>query len=106
MTTLSLHTLNTSTGSPAEGIRFALQELTEGSELETGATDGQGRYSFSSNLAAGTYRIRFDTDRYFDKTPHLYPFVDIAFSLDGSGGDHLHIPLLISPFGYTTYRGS
>jgi 5-hydroxyisourate hydrolase len=58
-------------------------------------------------LAAGCYRLVFNTDAYFatQKVPSLYPVVEITFDVR-SGESHFHIPLLLSPNGYTTYRGS
>lgn len=107
---LSTHVLNTTTGLPAEGLTFEL--TTEaGSPVESGSTDADGRYRFSTPLEPGTYRIRFATGDYLTAggTASLYPYVDITFFVsDERGGEngHLHIPLLLSPFGYSTYQGS
>jgi 5-hydroxyisourate hydrolase len=58
-------------------------------------------------LPAGTYRMHFDTAQYFlaQGSSGFYPWVDVVFTI-GAGGEHYHIPLLLSPFGYSTYRGS
>jgi 5-hydroxyisourate hydrolase len=75
-----------------------------------GLTDGDGRVSdlsTPSTLAPGEYRLTFDTGRYFagKGEPVFYPRVVVIFVV-ASASEHYHIPLLLSPFGYTTYRGS
>jgi len=79
-------------------------------ELSRGATDGDGRLRHllaAGSLVEGTYRLTFDTAAYFAsrKTQTLYPHVTVAFDVRDHTG-HYHIPLLVSPFGYSTYRGS
>jgi 5-hydroxyisourate hydrolase len=70
------------------------------------ATAGGGAARADATVGKGIYKIRFETRDYFDKqtVPSFYPFVDIYFEVTRDG--HYHIPLLISPFGYSTYRGS
>jgi 5-hydroxyisourate hydrolase len=60
----------------------------------------------SATLAAGTYRLVFDTRRYFERrhVPAFYPSIVVIFEVGSDG--HYHVPLLLSPFGYSTYRGS
>ncbi len=76
-----------------------------------GETDADGRVANglidASEFLPGLYRIDFDTKRYFDanKTEAFYPRVSILFVVSADN-DHYHVPLLLSPFGYTTYRGS
>lgn len=106
---LSTHVLNTTTGLPAEGLAFEL--TAEGDPVESGTTDADGRYRFTTALAPGTYRLRFNSGDYLaaTDTPSLYPYVDITFFVtDERGGahGHLHLPLLLSPYGYSTYQGS
>lgn len=116
---LSTHVLNTTTGLPAAGLAFALFSAVSNAAsdstsdtapaIETGTTDADGRYRFTTPLDPGTYRIRFSTADYFDGAATLYPYVDITFTIsDERGGahGHLHIPLLLSPYGYSTYQGS
>lgn len=82
------------------------------SVVESGETNADGRFSFADRLGAGVYNLRFDTDSYFAARGirGLYPWVDVTFRVDdvdlGAGASHLHIPLLLSPYGYSTYRGS
>lgn len=107
---LSTHVLNTTTGLPAAGLDIALV-TDQGAPVESGATDADGRHRFSTPLEPGTYRLRFETGEYLDaeQTASLYPFVDITFHVTaqrGGADGHLHVPLLLSPFGYSTYQGS
>jgi 5-hydroxyisourate hydrolase len=111
MSPITTHVLDTSLGRPASGVPALLERRTEGSwsVLGRGVTDADGRIRdlLPGPLEAGTFRLTFDTRAYFDaqgKTG-FYPTVSIAFQIvDGS--QHYHVPLLLSPFGYSTYRGS
>ena len=112
--TLSTHVLDTSLGAPASGLRVVLERIDEHGEVSvvgTGVTDGDGRLrdiaGGESALSPGTYRLRFDTGHYFahGERETLYPEVAIVIGI-GAGVQHYHVPLLLSPFGYTTYRGS
>jgi 5-hydroxyisourate hydrolase len=105
---ITTHVLDTAAGRPAAGVPITLEILSgsEWSELGRGATDDDGRLRTltpAGPVAAGTYRIRFDTAAYF---PHgFFPVVEIQFVVR-DGAQHHHVPLLLSPFGYSTYRGS
>ncbi len=107
MATLSTHVLDTSRGLPAVGLRIAL-ESAAGSLLAEAVTDADGRAGdlAPGDLGAGTYRLRFDTAAWFGAhgVEGFYPEVVVAFDL--AGDEHFHVPLLLSPFGYSTYRGS
>jgi 5-hydroxyisourate hydrolase len=107
MATLSTHVLDTSRGRPAAGVRVALQ-YASGAEVGHGVTDADGRIpSFGpERLGAGDYRLRFDTAAYFAElgVSCFYPEVVVTFSV--SGDEHFHVPLLLNPYGYSTYRGS
>ncbi len=109
MSTLSTHVLDTALGRPAVGIRVELER--EGKVLESGITDADGRvrdlYGTSVPLSAGTYLLRFLVDEYFTKDglQHFFPEVIVTFRITELG-KHYHVPLLLSPFGYSTYRGS
>ena len=107
MATLSTHVLDTSRGRPAAGLRIALESAT-GEPLADAVTDADGRAPdlATGTLAAGTYRLRFDSGTWFaeQEIVSFYPEVVVAFEL--AGDDHFHVPLLLSPFGYSTYRGS
>jgi 5-hydroxyisourate hydrolase len=107
MSTLSTHVLDTSLGKPAEGIRVALHR--DGSVLGSGVTDQDGRVrdllAAGSSLSAGDYRLTFSVADYFGaKGKSFYNEIVIHFHIS-SEGEHYHVPLL-SPFGYSTYRGS
>jgi 5-hydroxyisourate hydrolase len=108
MTKITTHILDTSKGCPAAGVKVVLykQEDTTGIEIARGITNADGRIAdwAAADMGKGVYKIRFDTKEYFGTTPTFYPFVEICFEL--TTGGHYHIPLLISPFGYSTYRGS
>jgi 5-hydroxyisourate hydrolase len=115
MNTVSSHVLDTSLGRPAQGVRARLQihEVLEGAPhwktLAEATTDAEGRIRRfgETPLQSGTYRVCFDTKTYFEANGHpvFYPQVDVVFAV-GTGDEHHHLPLLLSPFGYSTYRGS
>ena len=107
MATLSTHVLDTSRGRPAAGIRVSLQS-TNGGDFGEGVTDADGRIpSFApERLGSGDYRLRFDTASYFTQLgiTGFYPEVVVTFTVEGD--EHYHVPLLLNPYGYSTYRGS
>lgn len=105
MPSLSTHVLDTSTGNPVSGLRVSLAQGSGDtwSEVSHGRTDEDGRVlALATRLDAGAYRLRFETGAHNDG---FYPFVDVIVRID-SDREHYHIPLLLSPYGYTTYRGS
>jgi 5-hydroxyisourate hydrolase len=101
---LSTHVLDASLGLPAEGVAVRL-ENGEG-VLAEGRTDADGRLGGWAP-GAGPHRLVFDTGGYFAArgVRTFYPEVVIGFTV-GDPGDHYHVPLLLSPFAYSTYRGS
>jgi 5-hydroxyisourate hydrolase len=114
MSTISTHVLDMSRGKPAGDVpvRLEREELPDRWKLVgSGRTDQNGRcgqlLADGENLAAGNYRLSFDTKSYFaaQKIEGLYPLVQVQFAV-GDGDAHFHMPLLLSPNGYTTYRGS
>ncbi|MGR3984551.1 MAG: hydroxyisourate hydrolase [Gammaproteobacteria bacterium] len=111
MSQITTHILDTSRGKPAAGVRLALSRRADGkwSELAAGVTDADGRVSdlldAGAQLPAGEYKIAFDTGGYYADAPCFYPRVEIIFRIAGDG-QHYHVPLLLNPFGYSTYRGS
>jgi len=113
MSQITTHVLDTSKGLPAEGIAIKLFQQTENqwSEIASGATNSDGRISdllpADQRLSAGIYRMNFNTADYFSAQNEqgFYPYVDIVFELKADA-THYHIPLLLSAFGYSTYRGS
>ena len=107
--TLSTHVLDTGLGEPAAGIPVRLERAHDGGWLEIGAgtTDADGRlrdWVPEDQWHAGTYRLVFDTESYLGPQA-FYPEVVITFRAEGAG-QHYHVPLLLSPFAYSTYRGS
>lgn len=117
MSTLSTHVLDTSRGRPAAGLRVRLEgPAAEGAwgPLGAGTTNEDGRVADlldstggGHHLDAGTYRLTFETGPYFArrKEATFYPEVIVTFTIAHSE-EHYHVPLLLSPFGYSTYRGS
>jgi 5-hydroxyisourate hydrolase len=113
MSQITSHVLDTSLGRPAVGVPVVLEveEIGTGwKQLRRGETDNDGRLQElvpSGSLVEGTYRLTFDTHTYFAsrKVESLYPTVSVVFSVRDAH-EHYHIPLLLSPFGYSTYRGS
>ena len=103
---LSTHVLDAVRGIPAGGLTVVLIGQ-DGDELEISATDAEGRIRFDATLVAGAYGLYFDTGPWFAAAGRdtIYPAVTISFSVD-AGREHLHVPLLLSPYSYTTYRGS
>jgi len=114
VSTLSTHALDTSRGGPAAGLPVRLYRQRSGESWEllaTGRTNGDGRMPELSDavgeLGAGIYRLQFVTGEYFTARDQrtLYPWADVVFELYGDE-QHYHVPLLLAPFGYSTYRGS
>ena len=106
MSTLSTHVLDTALGKPAAGIRVTLLRGT--AVLGEGATDADGRAKdLVKALEPGEYRLQFDVEGYLAKSGRegFYRTIGIDFVVRATG-EHYHVPLLLSPFGYTTYRGS
>ncbi|MCH8529814.1 MAG: hydroxyisourate hydrolase [Saccharospirillum sp.] len=106
--TLSTHVLDTTLGQPARGMKLTLCSE-DGSVLAMAETNQDGRFNDWPETAfpSGVYSLTFHTGDYL-KEHHgkaFYPQATICFELSGSAA-HYHIPLLISPFGYSTYRGS
>jgi 5-hydroxyisourate hydrolase len=110
---ISTHILDTALGKPAVGVAISLARRdgnvwTPLRHVHTDE-DGRARHLLPDNhtLEAGTFRLRFETAAYFaaQGVPGLYPYVDIVFAIDAPA-QHYHIPLLLTPNGYTTYRGS
>ncbi len=103
---VTTHVLDAVTGRPAPGVAVTLEAF-DGTVLGRGATDADGRIAElgPEELPAGDYRVRFDTRAWFAGQPAFYPEVVIAFAI-ADPAEHYHVPLLLSPFAYSTYRGS
>jgi 5-hydroxyisourate hydrolase len=102
---LSTHVLDASTGLPAEGLEVVVE--LDGGELLEGRTDADGRIRELGDAGVGVHRIRFDTGTYFDAkgVSTFYPEVIVTFRITDADAHH-HVPLLLSPYAYSTYRGS
>jgi 5-hydroxyisourate hydrolase len=106
---ITTHVLDTSRGGPAVGVAVVLsvQRGHEWVRVSDGLTDEKGRLA---SLTAGTtvepglYRLTFDTVAYHRDPLTFFPEVQITFRIRVAG-EHVHVPLLVSPFGYTSYRG-
>lgn len=106
---LSTHVLDAGSGSPAEGVAVALEER-DGESWRAVAqqrTDADGRVRDLGAPGIGVHRISFDTGGYFSERGVLtfYPQVTVTFEVTDPQA-HYHVPLLLSPFAYSTYRGS
>lgn len=103
MSTISTHVLDTAAGRPAAGVPIRL-ETAAGDLLGSGVTDADGRVrGLVDALGPGTYRMVFDTAAY--DPDGFYPEVAVLFTVRATD-EHYHVPLLLSPYGYSTYRGS
>lgn len=111
MTGISTHVLDTSRGRPAVGVAVHLDRAGESGweRLGSAVTDEDGRVPvlLGSPPPEGRYRLTFDTAAYFTAAGSrtFYPEVSVTFLATGDG-DHYHVPLLLNPYGYSTYRGS
>ena len=109
---ITTHVLDTAHGRPGKAIAIELERI-EGSSWKLvggGVTDDDGRLRTltpAGPVPAGTYRIRFQTGAYFAAHGEqgFFPVVEIQFTV-ADGAQHYHVPLLLSPFGFSTYRGS
>lgn len=115
MSKITTHVLDTALGRPAQGIDVLLED-SQARLLAQGTTDSDGRVSElgPSEIDPGVYRLRFFTGPYLSKSQSasshepnsaFYPEVTVTFTVVDDGS-HYHVPLLLSPFGYSTYRGS
>ncbi len=114
MSAITTHILDVSKGRPARGVSIVLECLTDGQvwlELGRGVTDEDGRVKdlllSDVKLLPGTYRLTFETGKYFEShdIESFYPQVTVTFTISDAA-QHYHVPLLLSPYGFSTYRGS
>ena len=110
--TLSTHVLDAARGRPAAGVAVRLDRREDRSwtAVAEGATDGDGRlrdWLPPGQPDRGVHRLTFDTGAYFAarEVPCFHPEVTVTFTVDDPG-EHYHVPLLLSPYAYSTYRGS
>lgn len=109
---ITTHILDTSCGRPAEGVTIRLEcvEGPQSTEIGRGVTNADGRVTdllAPGSLKSGVYRIHFDIAPYYEKLGQkcFYPAVQIDFTVEATD-EHYHVPLLLNPFGFSTYRGS
>ena len=107
---ISTHVLDTMRGSPAAGLAVRLKRHEpngDWKDVADAVTDADGRVPelTEEELEAGEYRLEFDTRPYFERSglSAFYPAVTVIFSFDRG---HLHVPLLLSAYGFTTYKGT
>lgn len=123
MSPITTHVLNTARGCPAAGVPVILECLSSRNNLSSkdgkdqwkllakGVTNADGRISSllstETGISKGTYRLTFQTSKYFhaNNVQGFYPMVQVIFEIKNPN-EHYHVPLLLSPYGYSTYRGS
>ena len=105
-TGITTHVLDLSTGLPAPGIALTLWRESE--QIAQATTDDDGRAAFPQTPQSGAYRLVFEVESYFAArdVEAFYPCVEIIFRVPETPAAHYHVPLLLSPFGFSTYRGS
>lgn len=108
---ISTHILDTSTGTPAVGVSVALQFKSsaagEWKNLLQGETNADGRFLFNCEKTAGIYQITFGVEEYFKRSGRdsFFMNVPVSFHVEDTNRKY-HVPLLLNPFGYSTYRGT
>jgi len=114
MTQITSHILDTSLGRPAANVAITLSQQINNHDWEllgSAATNADGRVSdflgTDNSLPAGIYKLTFQLSDYYAKLKceSFYPYAEVVFEIAGDG-QHYHVPLLLNPFGYSTYRGS
>jgi 5-hydroxyisourate hydrolase len=107
---ITTHVLDTSRGTPAAGLTVVLELRRSGAWVTVGSadTDANGRVTAftTASLAPGTYRLTFDTGAYHRSCGVAAFFPQVTVTFDVTSGAHYHVPLLLSPYGYSTYRGT
>jgi 5-hydroxyisourate hydrolase len=106
---ISTHILDTSQGRPAASVRVTLEKQNKNAweVLATELTNADGRIQFQIPASAGIYRLVFATEAYFQaqKLPSFFSDIPVHFNISDTQRKY-HVPLLLNPFGYSTYRGS
>lgn len=112
MSQVTTHILDTSSGTPAQDVAVSLfrQQEQVWTGIAEGITNKDGRIADllakDVTIPAGIYKLRFETRLYFETRgiTSFYPFIEVVFYI--TSGEHYHVPLLLNPFGYSTYRGT
>jgi len=106
---ISTHILDTSIGNPAAGVKVTLEKWDDNAwkQIAQGLTNEDGRHVFDIEKSPGKYQIHFFTEEYFQKSKTEYFFLQtpVAFKITKIDRKY-HVPLLVNPYGYSTYRGS
>lgn len=107
---ISTHILDLSSGKGGAGVPVQLEfkEKSEWKKISSATTDGNGRikaFEGASKARKGLYRLTFELEKFYKSTPAFFPLVTINFQVT-SDDEHYHVPLVLSPFGYSTYRGN
>lgn len=106
---ISTHILDTTSGLPATGVnvRLNIRVKTEWKEVAKGKTNSDGRLVFECEKKTGVYQLVFEVESYLKKShdEFFYPRIPVVFKVE-STERKFHVPLLLNPFGYSTYRGS
>jgi 5-hydroxyisourate hydrolase len=110
MAKITTHVLDTARGRPAVGVPVKLERVDGAAVAQSGVTDEDGRLKTLTDpdgVPIGTYRLTFDTGAYFTKIGQeaFFPEAQVTFVIRNAT-DHFHVPLLLAPFGFSTYRGS
>ena len=110
MSGISTHVLDLTRGTPAAGVVVRLSRLADGvwTEIAALATDEDGRAkSLPGESISGQYRLHFETGEYFRRRGGngFHPYIEVVFEI-ADPTENYHVPLLLTPFGYSTYRGS
>jgi 5-hydroxyisourate hydrolase len=111
VSTLSTHVLDAVTGNPAAGVAVRLERRGDDAagpwtDLAAATTDDDGRSRQFPPLQPGVHRLVFDTAAWFRRSGQTGFYPEVAISFDVTEERHYHVPLLLSPFAYSTYRGS
>lgn len=107
MSSLSCHVLDTTNGQPAQDVPVSLLEFGTLNTLASATTDADGRARFACELSIDqTYTLRFETEAYCHKRFNavFFPLIDVHFQI--ADERHYHVPVLLSAYSYSTYRGS
>ena len=106
---ISTHILDTTSGRPAAGVnvRLNIRSKEEWKEITKGETNEDGRLSFECEKKEGVYQLVFEVETYLKKSSqeYFYPRIPVVFQVADTKRKY-HVPLLLNPFGYSTYRGS
>lgn len=106
---ISTHILDTHKGEPAPDVQVVLQKKDgdNWTDLKTDTTNNDGRIVFDCSKEKGLYRLIFEVEAYFNKSnqEHFFPTVPVIFNIQNTDRKY-HVPLLLNPYGFSTYRGS